>query len=559
MAGEVQYFSRSLANPEALSNIDQSVQRRTANYKPNIWKHELLQSLASKYTEEKYERKAQKLKDELKETFADARDTLSNLELVDCIWKLGLANYFQEEIANLLNTISSGRSLSTFMENDLYATALCFRILRQHGFEASQDMFLGFVNEAGKFKASIASNVEALVELFEASNLGSEGENILNEANLYSIRSLEPYFAASSCNQALSLPLHWTAEWYNIKKRILAYEQEDKINPKLVELAKLNFNIVQAAFQKDLKEISRWWMELGITEKLSFSRDRMVESFLYAGGVAFEPEHGSLRKWLSKVIKLVLIIDDVYDIYGSLEDLECFTNAVDRWMPEEVKNLPECMKTCFWTLYNTTDAIAIEIQKEKGWSSASPHLQKAWADFCKSLLLEAKWDNQGYTPSLDEYLDNASVSSSGPLLSLHVIFGVEDQTAKDVKEIFEENKDIIDYTSLIIRLCNDQGTSTAELERGDAPSSILCYMRQENVSEEVAREHIRSIIWRTWKKINSRCIKTSTFLQKSAKYIVNEARVAHFIYQHGDGFGVQDRENRKRVLSNLIEPLALVD
>ncbi|CDP19906.1 unnamed protein product [Coffea canephora] len=421
------------------------------------------------------------------------------------------------------------------------------------------DMFLGFVNEAGKFKASIASNVEALVELFEASNLGSEGENILNEANLYSIRSLEPYFAASSCNQALSLPLHWTAEWYNIKKRILAYEQEDKINPKLVELAKLNFNIVQAAHQKDLKEISRWWMELGITEKLSFSRDRMVESFLYAGGVAFEPEHGSLRKWLSKVIKLVLIIDDVYDIYGSLEDLECFTNAVDRWMPEEVKNLPECMKTCFWTLYNTTDAIAIEIQKEKGWSSASPHLQKAWADFCKSLLLEAKWDNQGYTPSLDEYLDNASVSSSGPLLSLHVIFGVEDQTAKDVKEIFEENKDIIDYTSLIIRLCNDQGTSTAELERGDAPSSILCYMRQENVSEEVAREHIRSIIWRTWKKINSRCIKTSTFLQKSAKYIVNEARVAHFIYQHGDGFGVQDRENRKRVLSNLIEPLALVD
>lgn len=71
-------------------------------------------------------------------------------------------------------------------------------------------------------------------------------------------------------------------------------------------------------------------MELGITEKLNFSRDRMVESFLYAGGVAYEPQYGSLRKWLSKVIKLVLIIDDVYDIYGSLEDLECFTNAFDR-------------------------------------------------------------------------------------------------------------------------------------------------------------------------------------------------------------------------------------
>lgn len=74
--------------------------------------------------------------------------------------------------------------------------------------------------------------------------------------------------------------------------------------------------------------------------------------------------------------------------------------------------------------------------------------------------MEAKWDNQGYTPSLDEYLDNASISSSGPLLSLHVILAVENQITKDVSKILQENKDIIDYTSLIIRLCNDQGTST---------------------------------------------------------------------------------------------------
>ncbi|KAL3519575.1 hypothetical protein ACH5RR_017724 [Cinchona calisaya] len=509
--------------------------------------------------EQKYEKKAQKLKDELiSDMFVDVKDPLSKLELVDCILKLGLARYFEEEIKEILNNISSAKNSSSCMERDLYATALCFRILRQHGYEVSQDMFVGFLNENGKFKASTASNVEALVELFEASNLGSEGDNILNEARLFSIRNLKSYFAKNSdCNLALNLPLHWTAEWYDIKKQIFKYEKNDKINSKLLELAKLNFNIIQASHQKDLKEITRWWLELGITDKLSFSRDRMVESFLYAGGVAFEPQHGSLRKWLSKVIKLVLIIDDVYDIYGSLEDLECFTNAVIRWNPEEIKDLPECMKICYWTLFNTTDEIAVEIQKEKGWNSVSTHLQKAWADFCKSLFLEAMWDDKGYTPSLEEYLDNASISSSGPLLSLHVILGVENQPTKDVSEILEDNKDIIHYTSLIIRLCNDQGTSTAELERGDAPSSILCYMRQANVSEEVARKHIDNIIIRTWRKINSYCIKNTSFLEEFVKYIINEARVAHFIYQHGDGFGVQDGQHRKRVLSNLIEPLAL--
>lgn len=53
-------------------------------------------------------------------------------------------------------------------------------------------------------------------------------------------------------------------------------------------------------------------------------------------------------------------------------------NILDnRRKPEEVKDLPECMKICFWTLFNTTDEIAVEIQKEKGWNSVLPHLQKA--------------------------------------------------------------------------------------------------------------------------------------------------------------------------------------
>lgn len=62
---------------------------------------------------------------------------------------------------------------------------------------------------------------------------------------------------------------------------------------------------------------------------MSFSRDRIVESFLFATGIAPEAEYGSLRKWLTKMSKLIMITDDVYDIYGSLEELECFTNAVE--------------------------------------------------------------------------------------------------------------------------------------------------------------------------------------------------------------------------------------
>ncbi|CAI9087718.1 OLC1v1021863C1 [Oldenlandia corymbosa var. corymbosa] len=568
MVAQIQYFSSDTIN---VATADPSVEKRTANYKPNIWKYGLfLQSLDCKFSEEGYTKiSAQKLNQELKSLFVNVKDTLSILSLVDSISKLGLASYFQEEIKQCLNAIliSSQDNSTSTMENDLYATSLCFRLLRQFGYEASQEMFGGFVNENGKFKPSTtAFKKEALVELFEASNLGFEGDNILDEARLFAMQSLHIYFDANSDDyfkEAMDgknvLPLHWTAQWYNIKKHIRTHETEGKTNSKLLELARLNFNIVQSTHQNDLKDILRWWMDLGISEKLSFSRDRMVESFLYAGGVAYENEHGSLRKWLSKFIKLVLIIDDVYDIYGCLEDLECFTTAVDRWTFEEAKNLPQCMQKSLWTLYDTTVEISAEIEVEKGWNSVMPHLQKAWGEFCKSLLMEAKWDQKGYTPSLQEYLGNASVSSSGPLLSLLVILGVENPTSsKTVSEILHENKDLIYYISLIIRLCNDEGTSTAELERGDAPSSILCYMRESNVSEEIAREHIKSIILKIWKQINGICISkriSTPFVNDTIRhYLVNQARVAHFIYQHGDGFGEQDK---KRVLSNLIEPLAL--
>jgi alpha-farnesene synthase len=550
---------------ETCSEIDQSVQRRTANYKPNIWKYDLLQSLTSKFSEEQYSRKAERLKEDVTRMYVCTNDLISKLELIDSISNLGLSNYFEEEIKEELDAIGFPENSRSNTKRDLYATSLWFRLLRQYGYNPPQDIFLEYLDKNGKFMSSSDSNAKGMLELFQASNLSTEGENILKEARSFSVKHLRRVSVNSSnkfgkqIDHALSLPLHWKGEWYDIRKYIHDHDTENKTNSVLVELAKLNFNIVQAAHQEDLKDLSRWWISLGITEKMSFVRDRLAESFLYAVGIAFEPQYGSLRKWLSKVITLILIVDDVYDIYGSLEELECFSNAVERWKPEEINELPECMKTCFWALYNTTKEIAAEIQKEKGLTSVLPYLQKAWADFCNSLLVEAKWYNEGYTPSLKEYLDNGWMSSSGPLLALHVILGIANQTTKDISEFLKDNRDLVYCTSLIIRLCNDQGTSAAELERGDASSSILCYMREANVSEEVAREHVRNIIVETWEKINSHCMSaTGTFPQEPViKHIVNTGRAAHFTYQNGDGFGVQDLETREQILSSLIEPLAL--
>ncbi|XP_039166676.1 (E,E)-alpha-farnesene synthase-like [Eucalyptus grandis] len=249
------------------------------------------------------------------------------------------------------------------------------------------------------------------------------------------------------------------------------------------------------------------------------------------------------------------------------------------------------MKVCFRALNDVIHEIAYDIGKDEEWHLVLPHLAKAWADFCKALLTEAMWDNMGYTPSLEEYLSNAWTSSSGPLIMSHASFFVGHMNLEDVADLLERNKDLIYNVSMIIRLCNDLGTSTviikllrrsykptefemilrilslrkkntaygAERDRGDAPSSVVCYMREANVPEDVARKHIKELINQAWKSINAHCFGNveTPFVRTFIDVTANASRVAHMLYQFGDGFGVQDGDIRRQILSAVIHPVAL--
>ncbi|KAK3433319.1 alpha-farnesene synthase [Eucalyptus grandis] len=541
-------------------------QRRSANYKPSIWNYNFLQSLSSKHDlKEGIKERMEGLMEEVKRMLSEVVNSLAKLELIDIMTKLGLSNLFENEMKEALETVASINNGVFTMEEHLYANALRFRLLRQHGHIISQNELRSFKEGSILFNRSYCEDVEAMIELLEASHLALEGENILHEAKTFSTGILRKRVSSldgrlfKRAVHALELPMHWRVQWFDIKWQISLYEQREDKQSNLLELAKLNFNTVQATHQRDLAEISRWWRDLGLMEHVEFTRDRLVESFLCALGLSQEPRLSSLRKSLTKVVILILVIDDVYDLYGSLEELECFTSAITRRDSEQIQQLPECMKVCFRALNDVIHEIAYDIGKDEDWHRVLPHLAKAWADFCKALLTEAKWDNMGYTPSLEEYLSNAWTSSSGPLIMSHASFFVGHMNLEDVADLLERNKDLIYNVSMIIRLCNDLGTSTAERDRGDAPSSVVCYMREANVPEDIARKHIKELINQEWKSINAYCFSNAEtpFVRTFIDVTVNAARVAHMLYQFGDGFGVQDGDIRRQILSAVIHPLAL--
>lgn len=113
-----------------------------------------------------------------------------------------------------------------------------------------------------------ALNIKGMVELFEASNVAIEGENILEEAKSYSFETLkiiniselekEDSEAAKHVAHSLEVSSQWRVHWFDVTWQINAYEKDENVNYVLLQLAKLNFNMVQAVHQNDLKEPSRY-------------------------------------------------------------------------------------------------------------------------------------------------------------------------------------------------------------------------------------------------------------------------------------------------------------
>lgn len=69
---------------------------------------------------------------------------------------------------------------------------------------------------------------------------------------------------------------------------------------------------------------------MDIAKKLPYARDRVVECCFWVMTVYFEPQYSQARKMMSKFISILSYIDDTYDAYGTIDELELFTQAIER-------------------------------------------------------------------------------------------------------------------------------------------------------------------------------------------------------------------------------------
>ncbi|KAL8131253.1 hypothetical protein AgCh_007252 [Apium graveolens] len=521
-----------LTPPKTIDHDDQGApSRRNANYPPSFWDYSFVKSLSSVYDEEKYVKQADELKDDVKRLIHAETDVVAKLELLDSVQRLGLT--------------------------------LQFRIFREHGFTVTQDVFQRFKDDTtGNFKANLCVDVKGLLSLYEASFFGFKGEDIIDEAKAFSTTHLKNALSgelspdmARKVNHALDMPLHWKlprveARWY-----IDTYEQEKNMNQNLLKFAKLDYNIVQSVHQKEVSKLASWWMDMGL-DKMAFARDRLVEHYFWCNGMVSDPEYSAFRDMGTKVICLITTIDDVYDVYGSLEELELFTDYVDRWDITEIDKLPMSIKTVLLAMFNTTNEIGYWTMKERNFNII-PYLRKQWANLCKAVLREAKWYHSGYKPTTEEYLENAPVSIGAPIALFCAYFLTAEKITVEALDYIDNLPSLMWCPSVVVRLTNDLGTSSDEKARGDNLKAVQCYMNDTGASEEVARKYVDQLVHETWKTLNKDLLGSYPFSEPFITANANLARTTQTFYQYGDGHGIPQHWTKDHLKSLVVEPFAL--
>nr|WCC60121.1 terpene synthase [Pityopsis ruthii] len=466
-------------------------------------------------------------------------DSFEDLILVDALQRLAIDYHFEDMINIILRKryLQISNTPEVFVHHDLYQVSLTFRMLRHNGFQVSADAcFKKFKGNDGNFEdKSNKDDIVGLMALYEASQSRIEGETILDEAERYSCQLLNDMMNYVDDDQAgmirhtLENPYHKTIALFNIKKSIKYFD-----GTILQELAELDFSMMQSIRQKESGQISKWWKDLGLGQELTRARDQPLKWYLWSMAALTNPNLSWQRVFLTKTISLIYIMDDIFDVYGTIEELTLFTEAINRWDIKTNEQLPCYMKSPFKAVYDLTNEIANKVHEQHGFNPIS-FLQNSWVTLCNAFLLEAKWLASGHILKAKEYLENAIVTSGVEVVLVHCFFLLGDGKTQEQACLIKDNHSIISSVAKILRLWDDLGSAQDENQDGKDGSYIMYILKEhEGCSIDVAHEHVINLISDTWKRLNKECLSPNPFSANFIKAANNIARMVPLMYSYGD-------------------------
>ncbi|KAG0458425.1 hypothetical protein HPP92_023582 [Vanilla planifolia] len=467
---------------------------------------------------------------------SQVKQPASAIGMIDMLQKLGIDYHFSKEIETITSDLYE--SFSTH-NGSLHHVALGFRLLRQHGYYTSPDVFCRFMNNKGQFEVSLKEDLRGLLSLYEASHMDI-GEDILCTAKEFSSEHLKACINnvgvvwKRNIEHALEKPIHLSLQRNNVRHYICQLEGEHEMSNALKELAITDFNHVQSLHRKEYSEYLRWWKMLDLSKESQLFRDQPMKWFAWTTAAIFEPRLSKHRLLLAKVVAILYVIDDFFDVLGSHEELIQFTEAVERWEASPTDSPLCCTKKCYHELYNVTNEMVNFVLSEHGWNPLDT-LRKSWASLCKAFLLETRWFTSGITPKAAEYLKNGLTTTGIPMVFIHFYTLLGDEASREtVAMLNNDTFKSFELIALSLRLWDDLGSAKDENQEGLDGSYLECYMKEYDASLESARKHAMEMISNAWKELNKECLLSNNFSQSFKQAMLNTVRMINVMYTYED-------------------------
>ncbi|KAJ0951802.1 putative (-)-beta-caryophyllene synthase [Helianthus annuus] len=547
-----------------MSAEQEKIIRPIANFPPCIWGDQFLVYDQMKQEEKNAtEQVVEELKHEVRKTFANLyveAEHANLLKLVDSIQRLGIGYYFEEEIDKALQHVY-----------DAYGDkwnggciSLWFRLMRQKGFFVSCDIMNNYKDNDEAFKEKFANDVEEMLNLYEATFLRVPGEVILEDALTFTRARLDNMAKDPECfnnmfsteiQRALKQPIRKRLPRLEAIHYIPFYQQQASHNKSLLKLAKLGFELLQLLHKKELSQLSKWWKAFDVPKNYPYARNRLVECYFWAQGVYFEPEYSQSRIFLAKTLAVATILDDTYDAYGIYEELMILTEAIERWSTECLDMLPEYMKQVYQMVLDLDNDME-EFMSKNGKAHHLIYWKEAMKEYIGSYMAEAKWRKEGYTPTPEEHTSVALISCGYKFLLITSLVGMGDIITDESFKWALAFPPLVKASCTLCRFQDDIVTHKEEQERNHVASSVECYVKEFDFSEEHVIDLFIKKVESAWADMNLESLVCKDVPMPLIMRVINFARVIEVLYKYQDNFTHVKEELQYHVKSLLIDSMS---
>ncbi|CAH8362300.1 unnamed protein product, partial [Eruca vesicaria subsp. sativa] len=389
--------------------------RKFKKMEPSEWGHQFIDAHVDVAEMDSLGREIEALKPKVGDMFLSSSDvdsTKKNILFIYLLMSLGVAYHFEAEIEENLKEGLKRIEEMLSGEDDLYTVSIIFWVFRSYGHNLSPDVFKRFKGENGKFKECLAEDTKGILSLYEAAQMGTMTEYILDEASGFVLSYLEPLVASGTCQphlsrriqKALGQPQHRNMEILVAMEYIRFYEQEEDYDKTLLMFAKLNFKYLQLHYLQELKGLSKWYKEKDFESNLPpYYRDRFVEMHVVA--LAYlEPNHSHM-----------------------LREVESLANAIERWdLDDPMDGQPIYLKFVVKFIFDTFQEFEREVASELGGSDSLKATIEEFKRLTRANLQLAKWAEAGHVPSFDEYLKVAGIEIAVDFTLFGILVAMKD-------------------------------------------------------------------------------------------------------------------------------------